>query len=76
MKTVTFTNFRKRASGYINEVEQGETVVVIRHGKPVAEITPVANSNKALPSWKQPAAPLEMKGADLSTAILDEREAE
>ncbi len=40
MKTVTFTEFRRRASGMISEVERGETLVVIRHGKPVAEISP------------------------------------
>ena len=40
MKTITFTDFRKNASSFITEVEKGETFVLIRHGKPVAEIAP------------------------------------
>ncbi|MFP4453642.1 MAG: type II toxin-antitoxin system Phd/YefM family antitoxin, partial [Desulfobacterales bacterium] len=40
MRTVTFTDFRKRASGFITEVEHGETLILLRRGKPVAEITP------------------------------------
>ena len=38
MKTITFTDFRKRASGFITEVEHGETLILLRRGKPVAEI--------------------------------------
>jgi prevent-host-death family protein len=40
MKTINFTKFRKKASGLITEVEEGEELVLIRHGKPVAEIIP------------------------------------
>ncbi len=40
MKIVPFTDFRKNASGFINEVEHGETIVLIRCGKPVAGIVP------------------------------------
>ena len=28
MKTIAFTDFRKRASGFITEVEHGETIVL------------------------------------------------
>jgi prevent-host-death family protein len=73
MKTVTFTDFRKKASGLITEVEKGETVVILRHGKPVAEINPVSQPNSNLPSWKDTFLPLEIKGKDLSSAILDDR---
>ena len=38
MKSVSFTTFRTNASALLDEVEQGETVIVLRHGKPVAEI--------------------------------------
>lgn len=75
MKTVKFTDFRKNASGLISEVEKGETLLVIRHGKPVAEISPVENQPGRTPSWKEPLTPLEIKGESLSAAILKEREA-
>lgn len=74
MKTVPFTDFRKNASGFINEVEHGETLVLIRRGKPVAEIAPFSARSNRTPAWKQPAVRLQIQGSDLSSAILEERE--
>lgn len=33
MKTINFTDFRKKASGFITEVEQGEQLMLLRRGK-------------------------------------------
>jgi antitoxin (DNA-binding transcriptional repressor) of toxin-antitoxin stability system len=75
MKTVTFTEFRKNASRFVSAVEKGEIIVILRHGKPVAEMKPVAEET-AVPAWKKPGLRLAVKGADLSTAIIEERERE
>jgi antitoxin (DNA-binding transcriptional repressor) of toxin-antitoxin stability system len=75
MKTVTFTEFRKHASMLFSAVEDGETITVLRHGKPVAEISPPAQPD-GLPSWKKPGLRLSIKGTELSSAILEERERE
>jgi prevent-host-death family protein len=75
MKTIAFTDFRKNASGFINEVEHGETIVLLRRGKPVAEVIPFSESSKRTLSWKQPGIRLSIQGSDLSSAILEEREA-
>ncbi len=75
MKTVTFTEFRRQASGLITEVEHGETFVVIRHGKPVAEVSPVSGEPLKAPSWRRPGLRLATNGIALSPAILEEREA-
>ena len=75
MKTVSFTEFRKHASNLFSDVENGEMLVVMRHGKPIAEIKPVSKESKS-PSWKKPGLRLSVKGAQLSTAILEERERE
>ena len=72
MKTVTFTEFRKRASELFSDVERGEVLVIIRHGKPIAEVTPVSSSD-SLPTWKQPALRLSSKGVGLSAAIREDR---
>ncbi len=72
MKTVTFTEFRKNASELFSDVEQGEKLVVVRHGKPIAEVSPVAAANSQ-PAWKQPALRLSSKGAGLSAAIVEDR---
>lgn len=74
MTTVTFTEFRKHASGLISDVENGETLVILRHGKPVAEVSPIAPAQKGVPSWKRHRTPLVIPGVSLSKAILEERE--
>jgi prevent-host-death family protein len=72
MKMVTFTEFRQNAATYFDAVEQGETIKVLRHGKPVAEIIPASDEERTL-SWKQPGLRLSVKGACLSREILKER---
>lgn len=74
MKTIPFTDFRKNASGFIDEVEQGETLVLIRRGKPVAEIVPFSERSSLSPAWKQPGIRLQIPGSELSSVILEERE--
>ena len=73
MRSVNFTDFRQSASTWLNEVENGETIRVYRHGKAVADITPVDDEGKT-PSWRRPGLRLASKGASLSEAILSERE--
>ena len=73
MTAVTLTEFRSHASGMLTRVENGETLVVLRHGRPIAEVSPVAREGNRQPSWKQPALRLTAKGATLSSAILEER---
>jgi antitoxin (DNA-binding transcriptional repressor) of toxin-antitoxin stability system len=75
MKTVSFTEFRKHASNFFSVVENGEVLVIMRYGKPIAEIKPVSNESKR-PSWKKPGLRLSVKGAQLSSVILEERKRE
>ena len=74
MKIIAFTDFRKKASGFITEVEHGETLVLFRRGKPVAEIIPFSDEIRPTASWKKPGIRLEIQGSDISSAILEERE--
>lgn len=73
MTSVTLTEFRSHASGMLSRVEKGETMLVLRHGRPIAEISPVTNRDNGQPSWKKPGIRLSTKGASLSAAILAER---
>ena len=72
MKTLSFTEFRKNASGILDLVEKGESVRVLRHGKPIAKIVPAA-LREAKPAWKRPGLRLVVAGASLSRAVLEER---
>ncbi len=60
----------------LSRVERGETLVVIRHGRPIAEVSPISAVAGDSPSWKKPGLRLIAKGASLSSAILTERDDE
>jgi prevent-host-death family protein len=71
MRQVTFTDLRNHAKAYFDVVESGESVRVLRNGKPIADIVPVVAD---LPSWKRrQAQPLLLDGVSVSRMILDER---
>ena len=71
MKQVTFTEVRNHAKQYFDIVESGESVRVLRNGKPIADIVPIMAD---LPSWKRrKAQPLVLDGVSVSGMILEER---
>ena len=73
MRQATFTEVRNHAKLYFDAVESGESVRVLRNGKPIADIVPVMAD---LPSWKRrKAQPLLLDGVSVSRMILEEREA-
>ena len=74
MTTLTFTDFRKRASGVLSDVENGEAFVIVLHGKAIAELIPVSPPISHEPAWRRRGLRLVAPGAGLSRAILDERE--
>jgi prevent-host-death family protein len=73
MRQATFTEVRNHAKEYFDIVASGESVRVLRNGKPIADIVPVVAD---LPSWKRrKAQPLVLDGVSVSRMILEEREA-
>ena len=78
MHTLPLSEFRANASAMLDLVEKGETVRIMRHGKPVADLVPVKEDTPAkLPSWKRRIEPLEYQRADgktLAQLIIEERE--
>ena len=73
MRSVTFTELRKDASAIFTAVEDGETIQVVRHDKPIAEISPLKNTVDDQPSWKKKRIKQSIKGEALSSLILGER---
>ena len=72
MKQATFTEVRNNAKTYFDLVASGESVRVLRNGKPIADIVPVVAD---LPSWKRRMAqPLVLDGVSVSRMILEERD--
>ena len=71
MKQATFSELRNHAKQYFDIVESGESVRIVRNGKPIADIVPLPQD---LPSWKRRLAqPLVIDGASLSSVILEDR---
>ena len=72
MKTVTFTDFRKRASRFITEVEHGETLILLRRGKPVAEVIPFSDE-ACSPEWASFACIMIRREVFADIGLLDEK---
>ena len=77
MHTIALSEFRAHASAMLDLVEQGETVRILRHGKPVAELVPLKPDMPVkMPSWKRPIEPVHIVRPDGKTGaqlIIDER---
>lgn len=74
MNLITTTQFRKEVSALLDKVEAGETVIIVRHGKPIAELAPYEAPKKETAAWQTPGLRLQLAGASLSAAILAERD--
>jgi prevent-host-death family protein len=79
MQTLSLSEFRAHVSEMLDLVEKGETVRILRHGKPVAELVPVrdAAASEPLPAWKRAIEPLRIVRPDGKTGaqlIIEERE--
>ena len=72
MISTAFTEFRKKTAAFLDMVENGETVLITRHGRPIAEIVPPAESVLSK-SWKRPAVRMRLKGISLSRQLLEQR---
>ena len=62
---------KKRLCELVNRVEAGETVVILRHGRPAARLMPVPGRGKP---WRveTPDDPAAYRGVKLDEPILDE----
>ncbi len=72
MKQATLSKVRSRAKAYFDLVESGESVRVLRNGKPIANMVTVTAE---LPPWKRrKAQPLVISGVSPSKAIPQGRD--
>jgi len=65
MHTLPLSEFRAHVAAALDLVEQGQTVRILRHGKPVADLVPVRpEARDAVPAWKQAIEPAQLAPAD------------
>jgi prevent-host-death family protein len=90
MKSVGARELKMRLGTYLRQVQDGETIVVTEHGRPVAELRPIATSGgeeearldelAALGLLSRGSgglaawAPLALAGPGLAAAIDEDRE--
>jgi prevent-host-death family protein len=70
MTVATFSEFRNNAKKYFDQVENGETVQIYRHGKPSATLIPAQKKGFR---WKT-SNPLVIKNVSASKIIIDGRD--
>jgi antitoxin (DNA-binding transcriptional repressor) of toxin-antitoxin stability system len=71
MQETTLSELRNQTRHFFDLIEAGETIRVLRNGKPIADILPV---QRDVPSWKQrKAQPLLVNGVEISRMILEDR---
>lgn len=76
MQTLSLSDFRAHVSEMLDLVEKGETVRILRHGKPVAELVPLRSEAAEPPSYLQPFEPLMPlpEGYSAVRKLIDERQ--
>ncbi len=71
MNFLKFTDFRNHSKEYFDKVEDGNSFVIIRKGKPIAKIIPF---NESVSGWKRETKKIKLKsGKDSLEYILSER---
>jgi prevent-host-death family protein len=76
MKKMIESNIRKtkaKLSSYLSQVAQGEEVVIVRRGKPVAILKPIEKAT-ALPSMKGFRQKIRLRGLSPSETVIKMRE--
>ena len=71
MNQVNFRDARKQLSRLLDDAEHGKSVIITRHGKQVARLTPVEPAQgKRLPDLSEFRESIQTKGAALSKAVI------
>ena len=67
---VPIAEVKKHLCDLVDRAERGETVVILRHGRPIARLTPMPGRGKP---WRveKPDDPSLYKGINLDEPVLD-----
>jgi prevent-host-death family protein len=67
-----FTDFRNKSKEFLDSVEQGNSYVIVRRGKPIARVTPF---QEKVQGWKRKHGRLNLKNKLSTTSLLLEERA-
>lgn len=70
MEYLQFTDFRNHSKEYFERIEEGESYIIVRKGKPVARILPFEQPS---PGWKRDVKRVKLtKGKNTTTDYIAE----
>ena len=75
MRSVSIRDLSHHFARYLKEVKAGESITVLEHGMPVADIVP-HNKHTQNPGWKRPIKRRRIGGEALSATTIKCRESE
>lgn len=67
---------RSRFSAILSQAEEGEEIVIMRRGKPIARLSPFVEKKQRLPSLKEFRASIKVVGEPLSSTVIRNRNEE
>jgi len=76
MLEVNVKEARNNLSKLLDRVENGEVILISRHGKQIARLAPSKKSTESLPSLKDFRTRLQIQGRSLSETVIELRENE
>jgi prevent-host-death family protein len=76
MLKINIRDARNKLSHLIDQVERGQQVILSRHGKAVAQLSPVNLEERCLPSLSQFRASIHSNTENLSDTIIKSRQEE
>ncbi len=77
MDTINIREARRRLSDVVNAAERGESTILTRHGRKVAQIAPAHMARKkGLPDLTEFRASIVVKGKSLMRTVVETRDRE
>ena len=78
MKDLSVSHFKAKLAAYLREVQQGETLVITEHRRPVAEVRAIGTANDLVELASRPftlegSAPRELHCVQWSVLLDEER---
>lgn len=72
MEYLQYTDFRNHSKKYFEKIQEGESYIIIRKGKPMARIVPFEKKEQG---WKRTVSRIKLKNSEKTTTdfIIEER---
>jgi prevent-host-death family protein len=67
---------RTKISSLLDRTQKGEEVVILRRGKKVARLVPIADTDKRFPDLRTFRKSISIKGKPLSRTVIQQRNEE